>query len=274
VVGSDSTVWNLELVSDPLYGDFDFDGDGVRDETNMSCEACHGPGSAHWDAAGQGRFIVNPAKLTPERDAMLCGQCHSRPKGAFGSDSPVNADGWMMVAGTSRAQFLAEYATTQLDGATSDYYGDDDKHSKSHHQQYSDFIRSGMYKNDEVLMSCADCHDPHARKNVRQLRADPQDNVASCGACHVPEATNLAAHLDTKLGAGFGAMKPNAKCVDCHMPKTAKTGAGRPGISGHWQNDVSSHMFDVPSKSASSLSGTNMPTGYTNACGTCHGTVQ
>ena len=273
VTGSDAAGWTVSLLSNPTWGDFDYDGDGVADELNVSCETCHGPGSAHWESAGQGRHIVNPRLLTPERDAMICGQCHSRPKGALGSDSPVNADGFMMVAGTSRNEFLANYATTQLDGAASDFYGDDLKHSKSHHQQYSDFIRSGMYKNDAVLMTCADCHDPHEADNVHQLRADPTDNVAMCGSCHSDQAGDLVAHVDLKVGAGMGAAMAEASCTECHMPKTAKTGAGRPGIAGHWQNDISSHMFDMPAKELSSASGVNMPTAYTNACGSCHAAV-
>jgi predicted CXXCH cytochrome family protein len=276
VTGSDATTWVAETVSDPLWGDFDFDGDGVKDEVNLGCETCHGPGSAHWEATGQGRHIVNPANLTPERDAMICGQCHSRPQGGLLTDSPVDADGWMMVAGTSRNDFLANYATKQLDGAAKDFHGDAAKHSKSHHQQYSDFIRSGMYKNGSLLMTCSSCHDPHARDNVRQLRQDPTDNAASCGSCHVAQANGLSAHLVDKLGLSQ-ALADNkaaiAKCTQCHMPKTAKTGAGRPGISGHWDNDISSHIFDVPRKSDSSLAGTNMATGYTNACGACHSTV-
>jgi hypothetical protein len=74
-----------------------------------------------------------------------------------------------------------------------------------------------------------------------------------------------------------------AKCTQCHMPKTAKTGAGRLGITldggvgpdNYWQNDISSHIFDVPGKiySRHTLDGgtLDMPTGYTDSCsGACH----
>jgi predicted CXXCH cytochrome family protein len=276
LTGSDATLWKLDsLVSDPVYGDFDYDGDGVKDEMNIGCETCHGPGSAHWESAGQAKYIVSPSLLTPEREAMICGQCHSRPKGAAGTDSPVNAEGWMMRAGTSRADFLASHATTQLDGASSDYFADGAKHSKSHHQQYSDFIRSAKYKNDSQLVTCTGCHDPHRRDNPRQLEAGVSDNSNLCGGCHASIASSLASHLDSKLGAGMGAVMQNAKCPDCHMPKTAKTGAGRPGITAsgtqYWWGDITSHLFDMPRKADSSLTGPNMPTAYTNPCGgICH----
>jgi hypothetical protein len=148
--------WKATVVEDKFFGsgDFDYDGNGVRDEMNVGCESCHGPGSKHWEVAGQGKYIVSPSLLTPEREAVICGQCHSRPKGFLNTDSPINADGVMMIAGTSRNEYLKNYAVSQLDGAASDFYGDPDKHSKSHHQQYSDFIRSSMYKNGTELMTC------------------------------------------------------------------------------------------------------------------------
>lgn len=289
VTGSDTAGWTANLVSDPLWGDFDYDGDGVKDEVNLGCETCHGPGSEHWAQAGQGRQIVSPSLLTPEREAMICGQCHSRPKGAYGTDSPVDSSGRMMVAGTSRNDFLKSFATAQLDGARNpdggvvagkDFYGDPGNHSLSHHQQYSDFIRSGMYKNASLLMTCSSCHDPHARPNPRQLRLDPKDQNGLCKGCHPGQGTNLSGHIEEKVpgtGAIHTVTAPVAPaCTDCHMPKTAKTGSGTPGtlVSGvqYWQNDISSHRFDMPRKAASKPAspGFNMPTAYTSACGTCH----
>jgi predicted CXXCH cytochrome family protein len=274
VTGSDATTYVAETVADPLYGDFDLDGDGVREELNVGCESCHGPGSRHWEAAGRGKHIVSLKLLTPEREAMVCGQCHSRPKGALGTDSPVNADGWMMIAGTSRNDFLKGYATTQLDGAAADFWTDAGQHSKSHHQQYTDFIRSGMYKNASSLMTCGSCHDPHRKTaSKRQLRASPSDNAALCGSCHAAQGGDLTAHLTAKAIPFASTKASSALCTDCHMPKTAKTGSGEPGLLGtsgtqYWMNDVSSHRFDVPGKAASIA--TRMPTAFVSPCGGCH----
>jgi predicted CXXCH cytochrome family protein len=282
VAGSDATVWTATTIADSRWGDWDYDGDGVADEMNLGCENCHGPGSAHREAEGQGRHIVSPSLLTPERESMICGQCHSRPKGALGTDSPVNAAGKMMIAGTSRNQFLAEHATTQLDGAAGDFYADDDRHSKSHHQQYSDFIRSSMYKNGSQLTTCSTCHDPHRRDNPRQLRVAPDNNAGLCGGCHADQIDDLSGHIVEKIGVvAFIAdtkVQENILCTDCHMPKTTKTGAGRPGLllldgTQYWQNDVTAHLFKVPDKMWSQKTGpgVDMPTGYTKTCGQlCH----
>jgi hypothetical protein len=276
VTGSDATVWTASLVEDLFYesGDFDYDGNGIKDEVNVGCESCHGPGSAHWESAGQGKHIVSPSLLTPERETMICGQCHSRPKGAFGSDNPVNADGWMMWAGTSRNEFLTRYATTQLDGSANDYFGDADRHSKAHHQQYSDFIRSAKYKNTRNLMTCTSCHDVHQRtENRHQLTADPSDNVESCGTCHSTLAANIGAHMTAEGVPVAGNKASIALCTDCHMVKTAKTGAGQPGrlLDGtqYWMNDITSHLFKMPNR-ALAAAPISMPVPYTNQCGVCH----
>jgi hypothetical protein len=218
---------------------------------------------------------VSPSLLTPEREAVICGQCHSRPKGFLNTDSPINASGLMMIAGTSRNDYLKNYAVKQLDGAATDFYGDVDKHSKSHHQQYSDFIRSSMYKNGTELMTCSTCHDPHARTAfTRQLRYDPDNNVESCGAgsCHAAQATNLAGHL-TEKGIPAASTKADiALCGDCHLTKTAKTGAGKPGLLinsvQYWENDITSHLFKVPDRALATTQ--KMPVPYTNECGECH----
>src|SRR5262249_46285308 len=49
----------------------------------IDCQRCHGPGRAHVQAAESGRppaeirsAIVNPSRLTPERQNELCFQCH------------------------------------------------------------------------------------------------------------------------------------------------------------------------------------------------------
>ena len=280
IEGSDATTWSLNTVEDRFYmsGDFDLDGNGVAEELNVGCEACHGPGSAHWETAGQGKHIVSPSLLTPERETMICGQCHSRPKGSFGSDNPVNADGWMMRAGTSRNDFLTFYATTQLDANPGNLYDDPDQHSKSHHQQYSDLIRSGMYKNDRQLVTCASCHNPHERTAFeRQLINDPTDNVATCGnGCHDAETLDLEAHLTIQNIPLPTNKAPLALCTDCHMTKTAKTGAGNPGLEilgvQYWMNDITAHLFTMPDRSLANAP-TSMPVPYTNECGVCHALI-
>ncbi|MGH9660602.1 MAG: hypothetical protein ACRD96_18780, partial [Bryobacteraceae bacterium] len=42
----------------------------------IDCQRCHGPGRAHVDAQGTKASIVNPARLSRERQLEVCMQCH------------------------------------------------------------------------------------------------------------------------------------------------------------------------------------------------------
>lgn len=248
---------------------------GTKQELNIGCETCHGPGSEHVAAAGNGKFIVSPGNITPERASMLCGQCHSRSQGndsfAIHKDSPLDNTNKMMTAGSSRAAFLAGN-TSRHDAATGDLWGDG-KHSKAHHQQYTDFIQTAKYRNGSRVLTCASCHDPHAPGADRHQLTGTANN-SLCQNCHTT-VTDVVVHMTAKTGASMGA---GTKCIQCHNPKTASSGAGgnptTPVTGGtsatkYYQGDISSHLFDVPRKT--SISPTNpMPIPYTNNCGVCH----
>lgn len=285
---------------DDVNGAFDIDGDGGLDEINIGCEVCHGPGSKHRTEAlkgpeligktmvpNGGKFIVNPKYLTAGRSSMICGRCHDRPQGNSAlqkNDIPLDAAGNFPPPGISRDEFLANY-TSRKGAALSDFW-DDQLHSKSHHQQYTDWLRSSHARNGEKLVACSHCHEAHGPDNAPYrgfLKHDPDDpNSMLCQECH---AIDVSEHTEEYTGDNMTGS--GTACVECHMPKTAKTGAGRYGLllgtpTGassdanivYWENDISSHLMDVPSKwskgVASTQPGKAMPTPYTNRCGTCH----
>jgi hypothetical protein len=250
---------------------------GTNQELNIGCENCHGPGSEHVAAGGNGKFIVSPGLITSERSNMICGQCHSRPQGndSFGikKDSPLDNTNKMMVAGISRAAFLAGNTSRHDASSTAGDFWADNTHSKSHHQQYTDFIQSPKYRNGSSLLTCYSCHDPHAPGTDRHQLSGTSNN-SLCQSCHTA-ITDVVAHMTAKTGASMGA---GTRCIQCHNPKTSSSGAGSnpttPVTGGtsatkYYQGDISSHLFDVPPKT--SVSSTNaMPVPYTNNCGVCH----
>jgi predicted CXXCH cytochrome family protein len=258
-------------------GEADIDGDGVPNELNIGCEVCHGPGSEHAKSPKEkkGATIVNPGKLASERATVICNQCHSRPQGNLKNDQPVSKENRMLTPGISRNEYLVNH-TTREDAAQKDFWADG-VHSKSHHQQGTDLIRSKKYINGSYLMTCADCHDPHGKSVVkRQLRMEVRDEKNTlCTSCHKDVA--LKAHTTATVGTEHG-MK--IYCVDCHAPKTMQTGAGlgkglaRADGKNYWTNDITSHLFDVPRKDNKAVVGVEpgkaMPIPYTNACGACH----
>jgi hypothetical protein len=274
-------------IQDPM-GEYDIDGDGFLNDMNTGCENCHGAGSAHI-VSGEARYIVSPEYLSPSRSNQLCGRCHNRQEGAdpIGNDHPLNAAGEFAEPGISRGEFLASYVKPTVMGPLQSKYWPDFLHSKSHHQQYPDFVKSSHYRNDEWLLSCSDCHDMHGGTGHEYgLIEDPNAaDTPLCMNCHGKEIVNTAQHTLEKLGVAHGAS--TATCVACHMNKTAKTGSGKYGFllsvptgtaadstETYFENDISSHVFDVPKKTNVGVEGVlpekAMPIPYTQACATCH----
>ncbi len=263
-------------VDDP-NGEADIDGNGTPNELNIGCEVCHGPGSEHIKAPKMKKAatIVSPRKLAPARASVICEQCHSRPQGNLSNDQPVSKDNKMMMPGTSRNEFLVNY-TTREDAAQKDFWPDE-LHSKSHHQQGTDFIKSKKYRNGSHIMICTDCHDPHGMTEVKhQLKAEVRDAKNTlCTSCHTG-TSDIKSHTNAKVGMEH----TDIHCVDCHNTKTMMTGAGfgkgleRKDGKNYWMNDITSHIFDVPRKDNIGVKGVDpgkaMPIPYINACGKCH----
>ena len=215
-----------------------------------------------------------PRKLAAERATVICSQCHSRPQGNMKNDQPVNKENRMLIPGTSRNDYLVNY-TTREDAAQNDFWADG-IHSKSHHQQGTDLVRSKHYLNGNQTLSCHTCHDPHGKAEVKhQLKTEARDEKNTlCATCH--KNVKMKEHTLAKVGEAHDA-DTQIRCISCHMPKTVQTGAGLgKGLAAdganYWMNDITSHLFDVPRKVAIKgvEAGKAMPIPYTNACGACH----
>ena len=288
----------VRAVNDP-GGAMNIDDDPEMDEINIGCENCHGPGSEHVANFGRSRFIVNPKYLSAERSSVVCGRCHDRRQGyggpTVGYTQALSEEGELARPGISRHELITKYTDPIKKGPTMQGPGrenniwPDDIHSSRPHQQYSDFLKSTMYRNDRLLVTCSDCHDLHGGTPYysRFLIDDPDDSSSPlCQRCHV---VDVLSHMETKLNAKMKGHQ--TRCIDCHMPGTAIAG----GIAGnfgrmiktppyanaaeeennaYWEGPINSHVFDVPLKTNIGVDGVSpgraMPIPYTGACGTCH----
>ena len=286
----------VRAVNDPA-GDMNIDDDPELDEINVGCESCHGPGSEHVAVGGRSRFIVNPKYLSAERSSVVCGRCHDRRQGyggpTMGYTQAISEAGELARPGISRHELITTYTDPVKKGPTmrgagrEDNIWPDDVHSNKPHQQYSDFLKSKMYRNDRLLVACSDCHDMHGGPYTRFLIHDPDDSSSPlCQRCH---AVDVLSHMETKLNAKMKGRL--TRCIDCHMPGTGN-GGGVAGDFGrmlrtppyanaqeeennaYWQGGLKSHVFDVPLKTNVAVDGVPpgraMPIPYTAACGTCH----
>jgi hypothetical protein len=157
----------------------------------ITCERCHGAGADHVAReqsllhAVRRNAIVNPARLTRERQMETCAQCHG------GLGVPL-VPAFTYVAGRPLAAYLR--LPTRAADATVDI----------HASQVTLLSRSACYRGSQ--MTCLTCHDVHReQRDVREMSA-------RCLGCHQEQSCPLFAREGAAL---------RGRCVDCHMPRQA-----------------------------------------------------
>ncbi len=171
-------------------------------EIDVSCEACHGPGSRHVDWADippMARPDIVNFGLTVRTDGLesrelvsLCAPCHAR-RAEIGNYEHVQNS----LLDTLAPSLLQE-GLYHADGQILDEV-----------YVYGSFLQSKMYSKG---VRCSDCHDVHSLKPIK-------DGNELCLQCHEAEAYDSKEHhFHKKIHEG----KPSdgALCVKCHMPET------------------------------------------------------
>ncbi len=239
-------------------------------EMNVSCEACHGPGSQHvkWaqhhqNLAGEtGTGAAGSAAL--ESDQV---EAYLKSKGLVASLKEPEEGAWTVNPESGQPQrtvplksnvqvetcarchshrrllqpdyhaghaFLDGFSPSVLRGEL--YYPDGQIDEEVY--VYGSFLQSKMY---HAGVRCSDCHNPHSMK----LKVEGN---ALCLQCHVADKYNTPAHHYHPLDSS------GARCVECHMPTKTYMGV----------DDRRDHSFRIPRPDLSKKLGTP------NACNQCH----
>jgi hypothetical protein len=183
-------------------------------EIDVSCEACHGPGSRHveWAEAAEndapyedgdkgllvrlkapGAWVMNGSTGTAERTVPresraqieTCAPCHSRR-------IPIHGE---YVHGQP---FLDTHRPRLLDDPL--YFADGQIREEVY--VYGSFVQSKMYGKG---VTCSDCHEPHGLGLIAP-------GNALCAQCH------LFTKYETPDHHFHEQETPGSFCVDCHMP--------------------------------------------------------
>lgn len=189
-------------------------------ELDVSCEACHGPGSDHvaWaqagadaaaDPTGSGRFAADLAKGTTW--AFVDGGPIAVRQGEMPSPAQVETCAWChsrrseLTAGFVHGERLHDHARV-ADLAPPNYF--EDGQIRDEVYVYGSWVQSKMHHAGVV---CTDCHDPHSL----QLRAEGNALCAQCHSAAVYDGPQHHHHERESAGA---------QCVACHMPERTYMG--------------------------------------------------
>lgn len=164
-------------------------------EIDVSCEACHGPGSLHvelaraWGVFWDRRYGYGLARLKgkdsrPQLEA--CAPCHAHRRRIY--------------PGYRAGERLLNHFSPSL--LEENLYFPDGQ-IKEEVYVYGSFLQSLMYRKG---VRCTDCHDPHSTR-VKF----PGNRL--CGQCHLPAKYDTPTHHHHPVGSR------GALCVECHMPE-------------------------------------------------------
>jgi DmsE family decaheme c-type cytochrome len=157
----------------------------------QGCEACHGGGSLHVDAADNGR-IIKFGELRPEESAAVCAKCHSDGK---------------LMDWTHSEHALSDVACTDCHaihgGGKAALKEQDPKLCYSCHQeQMAKANFPSHHPIREGKMTCGDCHNPHGELNTEERTND------LCLNCHSRYQGPFV----------FGHAPVEEDCTICHDP--------------------------------------------------------
>jgi predicted CXXCH cytochrome family protein len=167
----------------------------------IDCQRCHGPGARHVAAAGRAgatreeirAAIVNPARLSPDREMEVCMQCHLETTSRLLPHS---------VARLNSAPF--DYAP----GQPLEYFRLDCDRAPGQNTDVE--VASAAYRlrvsqcflKSARKLRCTSCHNPH---DIPRGEAAVRHYNSVCRGCHAaPQAPGHQAQAD---------------CIRCHMPK-------------------------------------------------------
>lgn len=248
-------------------------------EVDVSCEACHGPGSAHRDwavarAPDAGESGAPPA--APDTAAEATGAApltadeaaaRAASMGLQVGFPPMAATNWIINDDTGLARRQPEDAPAadvescgrcharrgQVDegyrfgGPIGDFYRVALLEDGLYHpdgQIDDEVFVYGSFRQSRMYqagVACADCHDPHSLQPYA-------DGNALCNRCHAGPRFDTPEHHHHEVGTD------GASCVACHMPATTYMVV----------DPRRDHSFRVPRPDLSAQYGTP------NACADCH----
>ncbi|PCJ66535.1 MAG: hypothetical protein COA58_07080 [Bacteroidetes bacterium] len=186
----------------------------------IDCERCHGPGALHVKErlAGIGvdvtkeidPTIVNPRKLSWERQIDLCQRCHLQGLNVLKKGKKFTDFKPGMVLSDIFEIYLPEYE------------GENNTFDMANHSQRFQMSQCFIQGNKEALdFTCISCHNPHISVTITGIEV----YNSACKNCHQEKKC-------TEETSVLLAAKNN--CVECHMPSSGSEDIPHVSVHDHF----------------------------------------
>jgi predicted CXXCH cytochrome family protein len=196
----------------------------------IDCQRCHGPGSDHVKKAEEPgatvedirKAIVNPARLTPERQMEVCMQCHLETTSFRLPNAIVRYERgpFSYRPGEPLADFMLHFdeAPGQGGGANDDKF---EIASAAYRLRLSECFLKSPEKSAAPLL-CTTCHNPH---DIPRGEEAARHYTQVCRQCHTGAFDQLVAS---------GRHSSSGDCIGCHMPKRRTADAVHVVVTDHY----------------------------------------
>ncbi len=186
----------------------------------IDCERCHGPGSLHVAQRTKGEgvdvkteidpTIVNPRKLSWQRQIDLCQRCHLQGLNVLKEGKKFTDFRPGMRLSDIFEIYLPEYE------------GENASFDMANHSQRFQMSECFIQGNTEKLdFTCISCHNPHVSVQVTGTEVY---NTA-CKNCHQVNTCKEDIKVLTKAGNN---------CVSCHMPSSGSEDIPHVSVHDHY----------------------------------------
>jgi cytochrome c-type biogenesis protein CcmH/NrfG len=198
----------------------------------INCERCHGPGSIHVQQRSTGATIdtskyidysiVNPGKLSVDRQFDVCQRCHLQGNAVLNNGKSFFDFKPGMVLSDYISVFLPKYE-----------HADDEFIMASHAdrlKQSQCFIKSLRHADSTALrpyknaLTCVTCHNPH----ISVKATNTERFNAACKNCHNSTSNQVCTENLTVRN------KSMDNCVFCHMPRSGSIDIPHVSIHDHY----------------------------------------
>ncbi len=188
----------------------------------IDCQRCHGPGQAHLEAVRQGlppervrSLIINPARLSRERQMEVCMQCHLET-------TSLKLPATLLRHGRGAFSYLPGEPLEN-------YILHFDRIQGSEGEDRFEFVsaayrlrKSACYAKSQGSLTCTTCHNPHEPSNTP---AAMRRAISACQSCHQTAVQKLVAARRHPLAQD---------CASCHMPKRRPSDAIHTLVTDHF----------------------------------------